>query len=688
MLARSLTGVLLLALIGTPLAAQGVGSVTAGPFNVEAPTDPLNGTVGTQGNLGVEYTGAVAGTAAPLGNLLNPNASVEYFWVTARGTVAPTTGLWVTAAPHTVYQYDMSGNLLYQFTQASTVAAATWGHRDMAADMNGDYIMVADDDGVNCFDRHGNYAGGVASNPAPIMAANGPQLVGFPIPLPPTTLGSATHPGFPRGLAYNPNGNGGNGSLWTANFASDLVEFDLTGAPLASFVSNGLWSIYGLAWDSVRGTLWASTSPNQGDLAEIDPATGTETGNRMVRAVGGAQGGADICYRSGPGVPHSEVVYLAQSTPDAVVFQRLDLYTPALGSGYIDEVTIEVDSSGAFPAGGFTSGNRTFYDGDTLTWQYGNAGAAAGSPAALLVNIDGVLGSTLGVPELCIPTQFSSPPANPATNFELGNTTGLPSGLTALGLGPALVGDPAASFPAPPGFFPAGAVISLQAFVIDGIGIYTGNPWPGYATNKATLSAQGPPPCPPLGAVFTANGTNNFGAAVPLNTAYWTIANNSAGQNILSVTLDWAAANVVGANTTVFDYDQGGITGVAVTTGVFQNGNSTVAGCEGTIINDPGLDFGPSSSIIPPCDPAAFCGWSTTSALAGSCQNLTFTFGAGGDPFGPGETFGWNGDTDGGNGITGDTMAGLQCTIVWDNGCVSIGYLAATVPGLTSVANL
>ncbi|NRA94914.1 MAG: hypothetical protein HRU14_01750, partial [Planctomycetes bacterium] len=320
---RSQVAVLLVALVGAPLAAQGVGSVTAGPFNVEAPTDPVNGTVGTQGNLGVEYTAASAGGAAPLGALVNTNASVESFWVTSRGTVDPILGTWVTTAPHTVYQYDMSGNLLYQFTQASTIAATAWGHRDMAADMTGDYIMVGDDDGVNCFDRHGNYAGGAATNPAPVMAANGPQLVGFPIPLPPTTLGSATHPAFPRALAYNPNGNGGNGSLWTGNFASDLIEFDLTGAPLASFVYNGLWSLYGLAWDAERNTLWASTSPNQGDLVEIDPTTGMETGNRMLRAIGGAQGGADICYRSGPGVPHSEVVYLSQSTPDSVVFQRL-----------------------------------------------------------------------------------------------------------------------------------------------------------------------------------------------------------------------------------------------------------------------------------------------------------------------------------------------------------------------------
>ncbi|NRA98134.1 MAG: hypothetical protein HRU14_18220, partial [Planctomycetes bacterium] len=371
-----------------------------------------------------------------------------------------------------------------------------------------------------------------------------------------------------------------------------------------------------------------------------------------------------------------------------VVFQRLDLYTPALGSGYMDEVNVEVDASGAFPASGFTTGNRIFYDGDILTWQYGNAATASGSPAALLANIDGVFGGTLGVPELVIPTQFSSPPANLAANFELGNTTGLPSGLASLPLGPNLVGDPAGAFPAPPGFFPAGSVISLQAFVIDGIGIYTGNPWPGYATNKATFTAQGPPPCAALGAVFTANGTNNFGAAVPVGTAYWTVANNSAGLNILSVTLDWAAANVAGANTTVFDYDQAGITGIAVTTGNFQNGNSALPACVGTIINDPGLDFGPTNSIVPACDPAAFCGWSTTSALVGNCQNLTFTFGAGGDPFSPGETLGWNVDTDGGNGISGDTMAGLQCTIVWDNGCVSIGYLAATVPGLTSAANL
>jgi len=263
----------------------------------------------------------------------------------------------------------------------------------------------------------------------------------------------------------------------------------------------------------------------------------------------------------------------------------------------------------------------------------------------------------------------------------LGNTLGVPSGLTPIGLGPQLVGDPAASFPAPPLFFPAGAVITVQGFVADVGGIYTGNPFPGYATNTATFTAQGSPPCTAQGATFSASGTNNFGASVPIGTAYWTCANNSMGANILSITLDWTQANVAGANTTVFDYDQTGMTGVAVTTANFQNGNSAVAGCEGTIITDPGLDFGPTNSIVPGCDPAAFCGWSTTAALAGNTPILTFTFGAGGDPFGPGETFGFNADTDGGNGITGEAMAGLQVTIVWDNGCVTIGYLASNGAG-------
>ena len=125
------------------------------------------------------------------------------------------------------------------------------------------------------------------------------------------------------------------------------------------------------------------------DMAEIDPATGLETGNRIAIGTNNSpiQGGLDIAYRTNPGAPYSELVALGQGTPDRVGYHRLDLYMPVTGSGFIDEVLIELDAAGALPAGGYTTGNRDFFDGDNLMWQFNigpmgtlPTGAPAGFP--------------------------------------------------------------------------------------------------------------------------------------------------------------------------------------------------------------------------------------------------------------------------------------------------------------------
>ncbi|MBK8975614.1 MAG: hypothetical protein IPM29_06785 [Planctomycetes bacterium] len=227
--------------------------------------------------------------------------------------------------PNTVFVFDESGNLLDSFPEISTT---TFGYRDGATD--GMSVMFGCEDGIYVHDPDGNLR-------TTVMAANGPQAVASPITGP-----GLAQLGIYRGLAYNPMGNGGNGSFWTATFASDLLECDLDGNVLTTLTNNIGWSIYGLAWDPYTQTLLANSVPNAGDIGQIDPVTGNllRTIPRPINP-GSAQGGLSPvmpAYDAGKGALSAdgawEVAGLDQASPDTVVRYRVHLWRNNFRNGY------------------------------------------------------------------------------------------------------------------------------------------------------------------------------------------------------------------------------------------------------------------------------------------------------------------------------------------------------------------
>lgn len=703
----------LAALVCIPVAAQ--------PGNANLVIDTEAATGGLQ-NLGVQYLGldpnfpgdpeiiVVSGAG---------NTGVVCASPAGGGAIAPyTPGATFTAnaAPHMMYAIDVAtGAVIRAWCQATTNQTSAWGHRDLATDwlpasgggpLAQNLIFGGDETGLYCYDRMGN----LVANPI-LFSANGPIAATATYPL---FTGGVAPNGNPRALAYDPWGNGGNGSFFTASFGSDMIEFDINGNQLGAPYPNASgWSLYGLALDRDRtefaisqgqniAILWGSTSPNAGDLVEIivdrTAGTATESGTRIQRTLGGAQGGLSMAYGR-TGGSYSELCCLTQNGTggglagvDAVAFQRFDLVAPNLaggGSGFTEELQLVTQVN----ASGYDTNAKGFFLNDLLSWNWatrpGSTLPQTSTPGIIVANLppDSAAGpfNTLGIPELVVSNPLSVPAGTPGANFIIADGIGV--GLPSLGLGPNGVGDPAPTLPwAFPGLLNVGDVIRIQGFAADLGVVYPGNPLPGYATNVAEFTYQG---AVLPNAVFTATGGNNF----PGNPAapFWTLTNQDAGgRTITSFTIDVAGTGLV------FDYDQAMY---AVATGGnanLSNGNgSPAASCSGTVVSDPGIDYNPATSTFGPgslstqlvaCDPAAFSGWSTTSALVGNCTNLTWTFLPG--MFGPGTSMAWDGDTDGGPGVSGDLMAGITITITWSDATTSTGTLAATVPGLTSSAQI
>ena len=165
-------------------------------------------------------------------------------------------------------------------------------------------------------------------------------------------------------------------------------------------------------------------------------------------------------------------------------------------------------------------------------------------------------------------------------------------------------------------------------------------------------------------------GTNSFN--LNITAGFFKITNNIAGTSILDVTFDWAASPDPGQATMVFDTDQ---TSMA---DVFDGGNSTVTGCQGTYRNGCDVTCGlvyDAANTISTCDPLANTGFiaSSPSAVSNSYQTLQFRF----NGFDFGKTFEFDVDTDGGNGTTGGAMAGMVVTLTTDNQGVLNGTLVA-----------
>lgn len=592
----------------------GFGTMTMGPINL----DPVTGTTG---NLGVEYF-----------------PPTNTFFVSSRGLNA--------VPPHLLFQFSATGTLLTT-TQQSPVANVTWGGRDMATD--GANLFIGDETGTHCYSMATGTP--VYTTAATIITANGAQAVTFPIPNPAGI-------GVTRALAYNPAGNAGNGSFWTANFGSALVEYSTSGATLTSWPFNGVWSLYGLAYDPQSLMLWGNSSPNIGDIVEINPNTGLETGNRF--RVGGsnqAQGGIAIANR--PGAALAELVALNQGAPDNFSAYRLHLFPTLNGTS---ELRLETEVN----FNGFSSSKKVIQLGDAVGWRYVNGVAQPGVLVANLLTDTGNA-TTPGLYELFARNNFSTPVQGGFT-LTIGDGLGLGGFLAPdLLLGPNFANSGPTYVPWPLAG-PPGEMVKFQAVVLESIA-----PLVYYSTNSVRLKQS-----PNCGALAEALGANSLNAIT--SAGFFRVTNASpSGDTISQIIFDFSSSSNGALVSAEFDTDQTGMGSR------FDGGNSTNIACTGTYRNGCdiacGLNYGVTANS--PCDPIAKLGYigslATATAPAGtSFRALTFSFVAG--MFTPGLTFEFSCDTDGGNlpaAATGAHHAGLVVTVTFASGCISTAELEA-----------
>lgn len=230
--------------------------------------------------------------------------------------------------PHKIYELSPTGDLIGSFNQPSVHDTSLFGMRDLAVDDSGN-LIGGSENGISVIDSHTGAAIGT------IAARGGNQSVNQPI------RGAAlAQLGCYRGLAFDSEGNGGAGSLWSANFNSSLIEFDLAGNILQSWPVPGAnpWSIYGIALDPITNRLLVNSAPNAGRISEIDPATGQLTGRSFPMALPGnagspqtVQGGLSLAVPSANVHERwSSVVNLVEltqnDTSDVLTIRRLHLY--------------------------------------------------------------------------------------------------------------------------------------------------------------------------------------------------------------------------------------------------------------------------------------------------------------------------------------------------------------------------
>jgi len=195
-----------------------------------------------------------------------------YFWVTGAGDGSGT--------QNRIHQYDNAGTYIQSFMQNTSSA---WGWRDLAWD--GEYLYASDDTQIDIFDP----------------AFNGPE-----------------NPN--RALAYDPATD----HFWTANFSSNIYEFDRNGVVVHSYPNTQGLSIYGMAWDDASQDgpwLWIHSQDGTPGLtwSQFDPITGTFTGIVFIgvdNGSGGIAGGAAFSTEWDPafGIAFG----LQQGTPDIV----------------------------------------------------------------------------------------------------------------------------------------------------------------------------------------------------------------------------------------------------------------------------------------------------------------------------------------------------------------------------------
>lgn len=641
---------------------------SSGAINGVAPT-PLDTTAGHDGLGRVVWGPVPMDKLDPTNNgFLGVEELNGRIFVTARD---PAVG-----SAHVFYEVDQAGNLVATLPQDPATGSSAWGWRDLASD--GANLMAGYEGGIHVFDPN---TGALVNQ---VLAANGPQtLTANPI----GGAGLATLGNY-RAVAFDPTGNGGNGSIITASFGSVMMEIDLQGNILRQW-GPGSWSSYGHALDPTDNTkMWVNSIPNAGPLGEMDltPTMEAPTGNTIpVILPGSAQGGLDAVL-GGLGTSGSAVDLLAlhQSTPDTIVGYRLHRTGSAyLGTGEAKLVT-QIEPCGVPPAQpAFDASSKTFSASDGISYGFdlsSNPIGLPGLPTTILATLGldtrsvATTPAIAGIPpvqDFSVPNDLSNPPADApfviADGFGLGGLL-TPSPLFILPLGPNTLVDVTSSSVSVSGIsLPAGSRLHLQALYADG-----GSPLGLTGTNRVEFVSGGTA----AGAFcieVSATGGNSFNAVA--SDGFWKVVHNGTCAAIQDVTIDLSTV----ATGMVFDTNQTGMADVT------WGGNSTVPGCTGTYRNGSDVNTGlvydsmntyTPATPNPPCDSTANCGFiGTLPGTTDSYGALQFRFDCANQTFFC-KTFEFDADTDGGPGISGDMMAGATVTITLCDSTVFTGTLA------------
>ncbi|RMH02563.1 MAG: hypothetical protein D6702_08370 [Planctomycetota bacterium] len=237
--------------------SRGLGSVVAGPYDVETPTFDNR-------CLGVEYAWG-------------------HYWVTGAGHTT-------TGYNYMIHKFDTNGNYLASYPQPNT-SAGPWGGRDMEADEPANTLWVGEDNGIVDVMNYDPVTGGLIYNSTVYTAVIGTV----------------------RALCRNPN----TGTFFTKDFSGDLQEFDMnTGLVVNSWALPTL-SAYGFGWDYTTNMIWAVGGAST-RLVEVDPVAGTTTGTEVGTVLGGAPGGGDV-YDDPRNPNLVSIVALHQTAPDSIV---------------------------------------------------------------------------------------------------------------------------------------------------------------------------------------------------------------------------------------------------------------------------------------------------------------------------------------------------------------------------------
>ena len=221
------------------------------------------------------------------------------YWISARRSPRSSTN------PHVLFELNSSGALVGTYPVPNS-SVSRWGLRDLAYDGSRYLYGGWEGDRVLAFDTVGR-----------AFAASRDFVV------PPRRTFR-----LPRALAYDPAGDSGRGSLWTANWNSEHVEFDRAGNILRR-VPNMQPDTSGAAYDPVRRTIWwfgqsGSDHPSATIAVvatEMDLATLAPTGQKVLGDTsfpgltpGGFAGGAEF-YESGG---RTALLLTAQTNSDVV----------------------------------------------------------------------------------------------------------------------------------------------------------------------------------------------------------------------------------------------------------------------------------------------------------------------------------------------------------------------------------